>query len=252
MKKIETVCVVGAGVDGLSAVKECKEAGLKVTAFDRQAQIGGRWMVGDRSKGDATGLWSEMFLNGTRRSLEFGDFPWNPTTVTPQNDYAGMFPNPREFGTYLEAYSKHFRLNKHVQFNTSVKRVQQDENNKWTVITCKDGKDTKHCFDTLILCNGFFDKPHRPYEALLKPFVGQVLHSKYIRSTKDYTDKRVRVIGSAVSGPEITYALAEHSRCKSLVNSIRHTPYHFVKVSPIDHKPIVNKIFIRLPTWLAR
>lgn len=39
------VCVVGAGVLGLLAIKNLLEQGLKVTAFERNEYIGGTWHV---------------------------------------------------------------------------------------------------------------------------------------------------------------------------------------------------------------
>ena len=38
---MRTFAVVGAGPAGLAAMKELKEAGFEVTAFDRSASIGG-------------------------------------------------------------------------------------------------------------------------------------------------------------------------------------------------------------------
>lgn len=37
------VCVIGAGVSGLTAVKALREAGVAVEAFDRGSDIGGMW-----------------------------------------------------------------------------------------------------------------------------------------------------------------------------------------------------------------
>ena len=39
----DTVCVVGTGALGLVAMKNLKEQGLKVTAFERNPYIGGIW-----------------------------------------------------------------------------------------------------------------------------------------------------------------------------------------------------------------
>ncbi len=41
------VCVVGAGVFGLVAVKNLDEQGLKVTAFEKHAHLGGLWHASD-------------------------------------------------------------------------------------------------------------------------------------------------------------------------------------------------------------
>ena len=37
------VCVIGAGVSGLPAIKSCVEAGLEVVCYERTGDIGGLW-----------------------------------------------------------------------------------------------------------------------------------------------------------------------------------------------------------------
>ena len=37
------VCVIGAGVSGLPAIKSCIEAGLDVVCYERSSDIGGLW-----------------------------------------------------------------------------------------------------------------------------------------------------------------------------------------------------------------
>jgi dimethylaniline monooxygenase (N-oxide forming) len=39
----KSVCVIGTGVLGLVAIKNLKEQGLEVTAFERNDGIGGTW-----------------------------------------------------------------------------------------------------------------------------------------------------------------------------------------------------------------
>lgn len=37
------ICVIGTGVSGLPAIKECRAAGLDVIAYERTSDIGGLW-----------------------------------------------------------------------------------------------------------------------------------------------------------------------------------------------------------------
>lgn len=36
-------CVIGTGVSGLPAIKECRAVGLDVVAYERTSDIGGLW-----------------------------------------------------------------------------------------------------------------------------------------------------------------------------------------------------------------
>lgn len=41
--KLRRVCIIGAGVSGLPAIKSCLEENLNVICFEKTSQIGGLW-----------------------------------------------------------------------------------------------------------------------------------------------------------------------------------------------------------------
>ena len=41
--KVKRVAIIGAGASGLPALKECQEAGLEATCFERTGHMGGLW-----------------------------------------------------------------------------------------------------------------------------------------------------------------------------------------------------------------
>lgn len=45
----DRVCVIGAGVLGLVAIKNFKEQGLRVTAFERHERLGGSWDLSQKT-----------------------------------------------------------------------------------------------------------------------------------------------------------------------------------------------------------
>ena len=64
------VCVVGAGMLGLLALKNLKEQGLKVTSFERNDYIGGTWHFSMRP--DQTSALELTTFNGSKQSVSRG------------------------------------------------------------------------------------------------------------------------------------------------------------------------------------
>ena len=247
---ITTVCVIGAGSSGLAVIKECTEKGLSVTAYERSESIGGRWT---REKPGMNGVWKELCLNLTRRFMEFGDFPWDETTVMPKPDYGGLFPSHYEMTDYLEAYANRFDLLKCIHFSKEVRSIQQ-QGDGWEVVVqpVEGGKDIKQKFDALVICTGLYSNPHNTCLEQLKEFQGKVMHSQEFLSNQDYEDKSVLTIGSSISSPEIACTLAKDGKCRRVTCSMRHVPYHVAKISPLNGRPFDELLFCRFPIWLGR
>ena len=249
---MKTVCIIGLGPGGMTAVKELKATGMfEVTAYDGAAKFGGKW------NGELTGgVWKELIMNSDRRTGEFSDFPWNKEdyeddpTVLP--DYMGMYPNQSEFTAYLKAYAKHFDLEKCFRLQTAVKQTEQRPDGGWDVTVEKAGKTETLSYDYLISATGRNHKPLSSFvDTLSKDFSGQVLHSSLIKSIKDYKNKRVLVIGSSVSGSEVTSELAALGECAKVVNSVRKVPYYITRIVPHKKVNLNDLFFQRFTVWLG-
>jgi len=255
---MKTICVIGLGPSGLVAVKELKQAGFVVMGFDCSSKIGGRW------SNNKMGVWKELCANTTRFHMEFSDFPWDVEDGYEDHEkaYGGIYPHCMEVKEYLENYANHFDLHPNLHLEAGVKCVEQNNGDGdgddtdhigWKVVTtCKDGTNTTREFDAIVVCNSAQNKAYHPLESKLKEFTGEVIHSKYFKSEKDYKDKRVLVIGGNVSGSEIISILAENGDCKTVVHSIRKMPYHMQKFTKDTQTSMDDNVFVRLPVWASR
>lgn len=234
----KTVCVVGLGPAGLTAVKELKAQGLEVTGYDRAKSVGGIWAR------DGPGVWKELYLNSTRAFTEFSDFPWRREDyidrpgVLPDRD--GIFPHWTEASAYLEDYAKHFKLEDYCQLDTGVLKIEQMESG-WNVTTVKTGKETTSRFDALVMCQGGHACAYNPFltgdgSGILDTFEGQVLHSSEVRSLADLDGRRVLSVGSSVSATDLASQLAERGKATTVVNSVRRVPYVVNWTSPVNGK----------------
>ena len=253
---MKSVAVIGLGPAGLVNVKELKAAGFEVQGFDRSSRVGGRWALDDSI---ATGVWRELCMNETRRFMEFSDFEWPIDNTFDGRDkaYKTLYPHCSEATAYLEAYAKHFDLYPCLNLETEVKQIELHEDGYWklAIQSRSDKVELTRKFDSLVICTGMHAKPFHPLHDNFRNFTGKVLHSKFFRSVKDYEGQRVLVVGSGISGGDISAALATEGNCKSVVNSVRHVPYHFTKFSqtqkgvPVE---IAMSTSSRLPCWLGR
>jgi dimethylaniline monooxygenase (N-oxide forming) len=245
---MKTFAVVGAGPSGLAAIKELKEAGFEVTAFDRSASIGGRWSLAPNR-----GVWKELCTNTNRQLLSFSDFEWKESHYRGhEKAYGGVFPHNTEVNQYLEDYAKQFDIMASIQLDTEVLSVEQIDDKGWKIVTQRAGESTTHEFDGLIICSGIYGKPSNPLKETFSSFSGKVIHSQDFSTYEGYEGKRVLVIGSSISASEISCALVDGGKCKSLVNSLRHMPYHVEIVNEKQQKPCDDLLFNRLPAWLGK
>ena len=67
------VCVIGAGPLGLLAIKNMKEEGFEVTAFERRSYVGGIWQP---SQDGLISVNPNTVFNGSRYRSAFTDFPF--------------------------------------------------------------------------------------------------------------------------------------------------------------------------------
>ncbi len=188
---MKSVCVIGAGPSGIAAAKNLLDAGLQVTVYDRQEDVGGNWRfsddLGHSSVFETTHIISSKFYSA------FHDFPFPADTP----DY----PSHAQLRAYFEAYAHHFKLYPHIQFRTLVQRCEPLPGGRWRVTVTQDGATSSRDFDGLVVCNGHHWKPRIPeYPG---EFTGEFLHSHSFKRAEPFRGKRVLVVGGGNSACDI-------------------------------------------------
>ena len=151
-----TVTVVGAGMGGLNAALQLREAGFPFTVVEKNTGVGGTW-------------WENRYP-GAR-------------VDTPSRSYTHLFgvdfpyPNPfcewRENVKYFDWVADHFDLRRHIQFETEVKALTWDEAaGEWQIdIEGPDGARTIRS-RAVITSVGFLSRPNIPNIAGAETFAG--------------------------------------------------------------------------------
>jgi hypothetical protein len=121
-----------------------------------------------------------------------------------------------------------------VSYNTTVELVSKNPgNNKWVLTLRKPVNDMKdywwqETFDAVIVANGHYTVPFIPHTPglpeLAVNFPGIVQHSKAYRKPETYCKKRIVIVGASISGPDISFTLANFA--ETPVHSVVRGRYH--------------------------
>lgn len=209
-KRTPRVCVIGAGVGGISAGKALSQAGIEFDCFDARSRIGGIWVFDETRR--RTSVWHSLNQNTPRGLYQFSDFPM-------PDDYPD-FPSHQQIQHYLERYVDHFGFRERIRLNTSVQRCTRKEDGTWTV-TLDNGEE--HEYDALVVANGHHNEPNFPNYHFRDKFDGSVIHSSSYRYREEYRDKKVLVVGIGNSGSQIAVDIS-HAASMTYI-SIRRGVY---------------------------
>ncbi len=206
------VAVIGAGAAGLATAHELLAAGHRVAVFEQSRQVGGLWAYTDATEDDPLGLrpsrrihsslYASMHTNLPRDLMAFDGCPFGdadgapPTSCRPARM---RYPHHARVFDYLQRFAVDAGVARHVRFGHRVKRV--DLRRRWRV----DGES----FDAVAVCNGHFSEPRVPALPGLEQFPGMVLHSHNYRRPDSFAGLRVVVLGSSVSGGDLSREIAE-------------------------------------------
>ena len=142
-----TVTVIGAGMGGLNAALQLRQAGFPVTVIEKNAGVGGTW-------------WENRYP-GAR-------------VDTPSRSYTHLFgvdfpyPNPfcewRENVKYFDWVADEFDLRRHIQFETEVRALTWDEAaGEWADRHRRAGRRARTIRSrAVITAVGFLNRPNIP------------------------------------------------------------------------------------------
>ena len=240
------VCIIGAGPSGITAIKQCLQAGLtNIVCYEAQDQVGGNWIFSP--DGGHSSIYETTHSITSKTLSAFSDYP--------MPDSFPDFPSHRQLLAYFQSYARDFGLLPYIRFNTKVAHAEEQPDHTWRV-TLDDG--TVEAFDDLIVASGHHAEPRLP--SYPGTFSGPIIHSHAYKRAEPFRDQRVLVLGGGNSACDIAVETGRVSAFTAL--SMRRGYYispKFVLGMPADvlaskirwlPHPIYARL-LRLGLWIA-
>lgn len=206
MEHQKRVCVIGAGLSGLPVIKCMNQAGLKVTCFEKEFNIAGRW-----HKNTEHAVPRSTITNLTRNLSCYSDFP--------VPDEFPLYFSADTFCKYLELYADNFGLRKYIKLGCNVVNLAPASKELcpgWRVTYRDAGKEEleQEEFDFVVLASGFYRKPYVPaiIEEKLASFKGRVIHSIDYTGWKEFENETVVVCGLGNTGGDVASEISDHGK----------------------------------------
>jgi hypothetical protein len=240
MGELPNVCVIGAGVSGLTACKALADFGIPHTCFEASDEVGGNWYF--ENPNGTSSAYRSLHIDISKPSISFRDFP--------MPERYPDYPHHTHIFEWLRDYADAFALRDRVRFNTRVQRAERGAAGGWQ-ITLEDGE--QHDFDALLVCNGHHWDPR--YPDFPGSFDGPTIHSHdYIDPSTplDLYGKRVLVVGIGNSAVDIVSELGRKTVSDTVFLSTRSGAWvvpKYIFGKPADQ---VVKTDPRLPAGIQR
>ncbi|XP_010938993.1 flavin-containing monooxygenase FMO GS-OX-like 9 [Elaeis guineensis] len=227
IKQSKYVCVIGAGPSGLVAARELRREGHSVVVLEQNHDIGGQWLYDPRvEEEDALGrvtplkvhssVYASLRVMSPRLSMGFTDFPF----LARKGRDMRAFPGHREIYLYLRDFCDWFGLRELIRFDTRVDNVamvgsaESGNNLKWVVGSkaTNGGKVVEEIFDAVVVANGHYSQPWMPNIKGMDVWTRKQIHSHVYRVPEPYRDEVVVVVGSSLSGQDISMELVSAAK----------------------------------------
>ena len=122
------VCIIGAGVSGLTACKALDDFGVPHTCFEASDEVGGNWYF--QNPNGVSSAYRSLHIDISKPSISFRDFP--------MPDRYPDYPHHTHIFEWLCDYADAFDVRRNIRFNTRVTRAERGPQGGWT-ITLDDG-----------------------------------------------------------------------------------------------------------------
>jgi dimethylaniline monooxygenase (N-oxide forming) len=185
MNDLQRVCVIGAGPQGLTALKNLLDLNktdgriFEAEILESRSSLGGLWCYSDDPETPTT--LKSTLGNISRWRNCYSDFPVSEAwRMAGKEGNIPAYLTQGETLMYLEQYAKKFDLERHIRFGYWVCGLERSpDKKKWEVlVTTKENQEPEgRLYDKVIVATGQYAIPYMPIIEDIEQFTGEVMHS---------------------------------------------------------------------------
>ncbi len=235
MTKHFDVLIIGAGLSGIGSAyhlqTNCPDK--TYTILESRTAIGGTWDLfrypGIRSD-------SDMY------TFSYSFKPWKSKKT---------ISDGQMILDYIKETAQEFDIEKHIRFSHKVVEAEwSSKDAQWSIKSEVNNskKVVTYTANFLLVCSGYYDyeNGYTPKFEGMETYCGEIVHPQKWRSSIDYTDKKVIVIGSGATAITLAPTLAKKA---AHVTMLQRSPSYVLSV-PSEDK-IANFLHRIVPSKIA-
>lgn len=184
----------------------------EIVCYEKQSDLGGMWNYTWRTGLDQHGepvhgsMYRFLWSNGPKECLEFADYSFEEHFGRPIPSY----PPRAVLHDYIMGRVDQDDVRKYIRFDTAVRWVEyvpsENGSGKFAVTVAdhaNGGTLETELFDHVVVATGHFSTPNVPEFEGIEDFPGRVLHAHDFRDAREFTGKRLLLVGSSYSAEDI-------------------------------------------------
>lgn len=223
-----TVAIVGAGMSGIIVAHRLRQAGVEVTLFEKNDDVGGTWLEND--------------YPGCRVDIQNHFYSYS---IAQSPDWPQFYSRQPVLHDYFRSCAQRFGLWDRIRFSTEVVEAAWDDADcTWRVTTrAEDGTLHHHGFDALVSATGQLNRPSIPEIPGRDSFAGPWFHSARWNHGVELRGRRVVVIGTGASAAQFIPSVADVA---DHLTVLQRTPPWLLPVPNYeDDVPETTRAFLR-------
>ena len=218
------VCVIGAGVSGLTTVKQLADRDIQFDCFEIGSDIGGNWQY-DNDSGRSP-AYASLHIDTSKDRFAYADLEM-------PREWPAYLHHSQVF-EYLNMYAAKYGLKERISFRRHVLHAAPTEDG-WsvTVRNLASGDESTALYRAVVVASGHHWDPNLPLHD--GPFSGETMHAQSYRTPEQFIGKNVVVVGVGNTGADIASELSWHANSVTLsTRSGAHVLPRFVFGRPLD------------------